>query len=326
MQNNFDSYVAMLSLEIKEKFSRRYALYRFNKDFYNFIQENLFPLELEPLKKGPIKNICTKNENFDVLLLAHYDTPPQMPFSDKSNQYLEKFGHGYIYNLKMIVRLMGCLLSIPLILMFFLLNFANVTIEYIIASFLLVFFTEMTLYFWLKPNTNNMNDNSSGVIAILAIIKKISDIDKKLLKSIKVVFTDFEEIGLFGARKLKKELKNNLDSKLIINFDGVGIGTHIYVQPLNSFKQSRNTLVKDYLSEYQIIEDKIKASSDYDIFKEYNSLGITFLNKASKDKCYYVPNYHTPQDTKLDLEQIEDFSARMARFLVDHINKRKSNN
>lgn len=325
MKKNSESYVAKISREIKEKFSQRYALYRFNNNFYNFVQENLFPLELEPIKKGPVKNICTKNDTFDVLLLAHYDTPPQMPFPRLSNCILRKFGHGYSYDI-----IFGIAIASFIVLIYFFISntfsHSDFIKDYPKISFLAIIAIQFILYLLLTPNKNNMNDNSSGVIATLAIIKKISDIDKELLKSIKVVFTDFEELGLFGARKLKKDLKNNLDNKLIINFDGVGIGTHIYVQPLNSFNQSRNTLVKDYLSEYQIIKDKIRATSDYDIFKEYHSLGITFLNKASKEMCYYVPNYHTPQDTKLDIEQIEDFSAKMAQFLVDHINKRKSNN
>lgn len=260
--------------------------------------------------------------------MAHYDTPSKLP-SFLSNLY-KKYGLKYIaQKIRILLAIFViCFLalkySLPILphWIFPLLFYLGIAI-----TFFCICLTIYILFLMLfSPNKINMNDNSSGVIAVLTIAKIIADKDKEMLKHIKIVFTDFEEYGLLGALILRIKLmfRRNLKEILIVNFDGVGQGSKLYLQ--SSEEDIRNRLVVNYLHEYNIIKEKAGAATDYDMLIGCNRIGISVLEKATKkDGQYYMPNIHTAHDTEIDQEQVAMISKDMARFVSDYIKSKRKN-
>ncbi|SCM82923.1 conserved hypothetical protein [uncultured Sporomusa sp.] len=314
MEDN-STYVNALANEIREKYPKRYSLHGHKEEFYQLIKkevENL-DLEIEVRPRDFIQNICTQNDDFDILLMAHYDTAPKLPLSRFINSIYEKVGVGnwrtYIGYFLYYVIIIGLNVSV-----LWLLNswFSHVWFFIYIVGFI--------IFFFLRANPNNMNDNSSGVIAVLTIAKILCSSDKNIMKHIKIVLTDFEEWGKHGAKKLRRELlTKGLENRLIINFDGVGNGTFLNLVPISKDNLLRKYLLDNYPGKYRVIEEKVIAGSDYDVFKAYNAIGINFLEMAQIQGKYYMPNIHTSRDIEINEKQLAEFTNDVAQFLISYI-------
>lgn len=81
-----------------------------------------------------------------------------------------------------------------------------------------------------KAAAPGANDNASGVTTLLYLINYLAQL--KLPETVRVVFFDFEELGLLGSKafveKYKKELKNNSEFRGFINVEMLGHDTKIF--------------------------------------------------------------------------------------------------
>lgn len=315
------SYIIGLTDKIRES-PKRYSLYGHSEEFYQFIKDKIekLGLELEVRPTGLVQNICTKNDDFDVLLMAHYDTPPRMSLSWISSYFVKKLGLGIAYWIVAGTCISIFLSVTSLLLQNIMANHIRFINEYPMFSVLLFWLIQFIFFFVLMPNTNNMNDNSSGVIAVLTIAKILHATDQNMTKHIKIVLTDCEELGKWGAKNLRKQLlKKGLENRLIINFDGVGNGDFLNLVPIGKDNLLRKHLLDKCSGKYRIITEKVKAGSDYDVFKDYNSIGINFLEPAKIKGKYYMPFIHTPRDTTINGDQLAEFTNDVAQFLIGYV-------
>ncbi|MCL4539180.1 MAG: M28 family metallopeptidase [Bacteroidetes bacterium] len=84
----------------------------------------------------------------------------------------------------------------------------------------------VSIFQMLIPNSHTMNDNASGVIALLLIGRRLS-LDPVLRRRIKLVFTDNEERMLAGSFALKRNWRRNgfdYRNRRIISVDSIGRG------------------------------------------------------------------------------------------------------
>ena len=77
-------------------------------------------------------------------------------------------------------------------------------------------------------NKHNANDNTSGVLTLLYIMKKLPP---NMRNKVCFVFFDNEEKGLLGSKAMNKKYKDLFLAKLVINFDCVGNGKELQRSP-----------------------------------------------------------------------------------------------
>lgn len=276
-------------------------------------------IKYKNIKKCNVNNIySTEPLDYKVILMAHYDTPGNFLFS--LPLLIKLCGAGVVsflcYSVILLIILMGACSAIS--------SYWNLDISYIgflLSGVLLI----DVLYFLVIPNKHNANDNTSGVITVLAIAKYISKHRSDLASRIKIVLTDKEEKGLFGAQVLRKKLGSSVDNKLILNFDGVGNGSHLNLQ-YNTKKidsdviQSLYNHLEPVVDSSKIVTGKI-GGSDYDIFKKEACFGFVFVKPSIFPFGYYIPNMHTNKDTYINEEHLAKFGLQISKFIIEYIDK-----
>ena len=142
----------------------------------------------------PNRLLATRCANPAVIFLAHYDTPMMMPFWIAPVYRL--FGH--TRQVASTLFLVLCIWLFPFLLallphspffqwIYLLLGLA------LAASFIAMLF----------PNPSNREDNTSGVIGLLALADRVKD-QPQLKERVQFVFLDNEEWGLLGSSGLKQ--------------------------------------------------------------------------------------------------------------------------
>lgn len=276
--------------------------------FIEYLKTELRDYKVRVEEGGPFKSrniIIGDLVNSKIVLSAHYDTAPMLPFPNFTTPK-----NIFIY-LLFNIFLIACLLIIDVIVAFFVLLLTkDMNITKIVSYFVLFF-----LFAWLfigKANKHTMNDNTSGVITLIEALH-----DEQIRNQVCLVFFDHEETGLFGsaffARKHKKELKD----KLLFNFDCVGDGDTIMLVLNKKARIKKSEITATFLAE----DDKqffiTSASttiypSDQLNFKK--SVGVAALKK----NClfgYYINRIHTNKDVILEERNIDMILKGIKRYL-----------
>lgn len=273
-----------------------------------------------------IRNIyinCSDITNCDVLLMAHYDTPksifPLIPYFSK------KFG-----------MFAGTLIFSGVLAIF---EWGLWILDQLISNNLFLFLTFNILFLYIvlsskKNNPQNTNDNSSGVIAALAISQYIMQEKSELIDRIGIILTDKEESGLIGSGAVIKLLKmaRKKDSKyqpLILNFDSVGVPRFLYLE------QGKHVCIKKNLknkldSQLSCFENTGKFSplgvmSDLYFLKKEKCFGFIFLQKSECMDSYYLANVHTAQDTYIDDIHLAHFCKKISNFIIGYLENPNQN-
>lgn len=248
-----------------------------------------------------------------VLLTAHYDTCARMILPN------------FITPKNMVVYLgYSLLICVPFFLVIAGLNWL---LHQFTDSFAITywgsFLPGMALILWTfmggKPNVNNFNDNTSGVVTVLELYEAMTPEQRQ---QVAVVLFDNEENGLLGsgwfARKHKKE---GLKEKLVLNYDCVSDGDHIMlVQNKAAKKQYGDALAAAFPARegktvYLETDSSAFYPSDQKNFPV--NVGVAALKKK-KFLGLYMDKIHTPKDTVFDRANIE-FLCAGTLDLLNHI-------
>lgn len=234
-------------------------------------------------------------ENSQVVLGAHYDTAPVLPFPN------------FLAPKNMVAYLIYCLLLCALF-MGIVFVFGNIISIFTNSVLLITILNEMLLFgiiVWMligKANQHTANDNTSGVITLIEALK-----DESLKDKVCCVFFDHEESGLFGSSLFNKMHRNLMKNKLLINFDCVSDGDTIMVIYSKSMKKNISKLKERFVSKdnKEVLitpASKTLYPSDQMSFKHY--LGVAAFKK-NKWIGYYMDRIHTSKDTIFDEKNIE---------------------
>ncbi|MCL2502031.1 MAG: M28 family peptidase, partial [Bacteroidales bacterium] len=174
-------------LEIQRRFFRKEK-----NQFLHAVEEKLteYGYEWERKSFGKIVksvNLETKCDRPEFIFIAHYDTGAIVPFW---LSWLSKLlGVNSIASTAAIVILMLIL--------------SKTSAYWHVISYLYIIFRVSFLSF-LIPNKKNLDDNTSGVIALLELAKRCKE---NGINRAKFIFVDNEEWGLFGSRAHAKYFK-----------------------------------------------------------------------------------------------------------------------
>ncbi len=242
-------------------------------------------------------NLETENDDADIILGAHYDTPTILPFFF---EYLFKiFGHT-----RQFFMIFGLFLLYA--------GFKFIASEFPDYNWL---FTTIKYLFWLSfitiliPNPNNRNDNTSGVVTLLAVAEKLSHYEH-LKKRVKFVFFDNEELGLLGsfmqAKKWKKQ-QFPAKTKKFITVGCVGRGevpVIIYHKKDTLAKNLHEIFIKKS-QKARIIRLPFYPLSDNYILGSSGAVNISWMDKTVIPGGYYIRNIHSPKDKDVDYNKLE---------------------
>jgi len=168
-----------------------------------------------------------KNHNFiageldgaRLIYTAHYDTPPRMIFP--ANTLFPKSALlTFLLQLIMIVvpmALAGWLAGLVL-------SALGVSEFWQFELRMLAALLAMVLLFFAFPNKHNVNDNTSGVAAVLETALTLPEDQRK---GIAFVLFDNEELGLLGSMGFAKKYRKEIRNATVVNLDCVGVGDEI---------------------------------------------------------------------------------------------------
>lgn len=244
----------------------------------------------------------TTSEQPEYIIMAHYDTPTMIPF------WIEP-----------LVRVIGhtrpVFLSLSLIFIILLFSLLPGIITGLIAFLLLA-----SLLLFFVPNPKNYNDNTSGVLGLLYLAKRIGT-DKNLMGKIKLVLVDNEEMILTGSSFLREHwIENGFDYKesQIISLDCIGWGT-IPVIVRNGYSPLADDLEAIFKAKdenTQLVNmGGIPINDNYN-FRDAGAVLVTFMNPTVLWKGgYYIKNIHSPLDNDIDLPKIDWVTDRVMEQL-----------
>ena len=174
--------------------------------------------------------------------------------------------------------------------------------------------------------TPGANDNASGVVAMLALMDKMSE-PESLTPGVMFVATGAEEVGTAGMIEFLKKNGDKVADSLIVNLDNIGTGHVCYIDCEGMLLGHRSSEVLLWLS------GKVAQGKKYPVWRaSYRLLstdatpalarGYAAMSVMAFDDAGGLPNWHWATDTvdKIEMENIEvvrGFLWNLARRIVD---------
>ncbi len=304
-------YISSLAAHISTNFPARYTSKQ-KQAFRAFLLQELahHGWEAEVVTGGQLlksHNVVTKNPDADVLLLAHYDTIGRDLLGGLLSRVV---GHGLWAQMST-----GVIIGLVLVGLGEL--FHKALAPYLPLPVLLALQLLLPVIVFLPlfiPNKHCLNDNTSGVIALLNIARALNDYPN-LRRRVRLALVDLEEVGLVGSRHLRQYLcKQGVDlhDMMIINFDCVGWGQVPVVCPAGKASKARQLWAHLRASRLEVAFNKMP--SDHMSFRREGVTAVIFGNPALIGKGFYIPNVHSARDIHLDPQNIAWLTESIVSF------------
>ncbi len=236
--------------------------------------------------------LMTVCERPKIIFLAHYDTPTIMPFW--FSFLFRLFGHTR--------QIIASIFLLGFLFLFSLLPALNALNSPLLSGlfFLVQLILSLSLFSLLIPNPHNHEDNTSGIIGLMALADWLQD-KPALQAQVQFVFLDNEEWGLLGSSGLRSIWdKTNYPYKQasLINLDCISRGQKpLLVYHRNDQLASRVLpFLQPHLPNIKMIDMGIVPLSDNYTFKDSGAVDITYTDPALIPGGYHVPQIHVPSD------------------------------
>ena len=247
-------------------------------------------------------------ENAHYLVTAHYDTPAWLPFPNfhmPCNLPVFLFQQiGLRIAIILIAAIIGAVSGVA-------------WGEWAVAPVsVLVFFGIIGLMIAGPANQKNANDNTSGVVTLLEILRTMPENQRD---KVCFILFDLEECGLIGAASYRKAHRSATDRQIVLNLDCVGDGDHLLMFPTKALKNNRKKLTSLYKAcgyfgkKSLVVHEKGFGIYPSDQLVYPYGVGICALNKNKRG--YYVGKIHTAKDTVLEETNVNILRAALTTFI-----------
>lgn len=244
-----------------------------------------------------------------VLFTAHYDTPANMVLPNLIIPRNLPLFFGY----QLLIILLLFLLCGTLAFGVFRLTGSG-------TPALIVFFISyyaLLLGMIMGPaNPHNVNDNTSGVAAVLRLMETLPAEERALAA---FVLFDDEEKGRLGSKAFAVRHPQIKKATLVFNMDCVGVGDHLliigknYARPLPDYALLRQSFVpEDGITPHFYPSTGSTMNSDHRAFRR--GVGCAACKRRPL-VGFYTPHIHTGRDTEASERNIE-YLARSLRGFV----------
>jgi hypothetical protein len=259
--------------------------------------------------------LLTECENPKVIFTAHYDTPTIMPFW--VSPFFKVLGHTRQISGGI---LLVFILYAPLILSPFLVRDMPGLLVAINFFYLLL---ALSLFTILIPNPHNREDNTSGVIGLLALADWLQD-KPDLRKQVQLVFLDNEELGLLGSNALKNHWEKNnypYQKAAVINLDCVTRGRIplIVHHGNDTIAKSLLPYLQKHLPEITLFGLPYLPLSDNYTFRKTGAIDISYADRSLIPGGYYIPKIHVPADNDFSAERLLPLINALTDYLSENV-------
>lgn len=277
--------------------------------FTAFLQKHIPQLQVQ--KSGIIKcrNLVVGDPaTAKVILGAHYDTCPQLPFPN------------FITPKKpLLCILYGILMVLPYLIVILLLKRV---LDLLDLGFWPQYCISLSAYAGLlllmmsgPANPNTANDNTSGVITLLEIYQALTPAQKR---DVCFVLFDNEEKGLLGSAQFRKKYRKEIKDTLMVNFDCVSDGDHFLVGISKAANQKYGDAVAQSFpctEAKQVLIENLKK-----VYYPSDQAGFPVAMAVASLKCkkpfgYYMDRIHTKRDTVFEEANIEYLKAHTMQLI-----------
>ena len=168
-------------------------------------------------------------------------------------------------------------------------------------------------------NKHNANDNTSGVLTLLCIMKRLPP---NIRNKVCFVFFDNEEKGLLGSIFFAQK-HHHSQKRLLINFDCVGDGDNVLLVSKKSARESKifPLLTKSFEKSVKHRDIKLLFKKAFPLRLPSDQMcfdkGIAVATLKKKWFARYCARIHTRFDTKCDMDNIEYLSDAIIKFLKE---------
>ena len=256
-------------------------------------------------------------ETAEVTFTAHFDTPACM------------FVPNFITPRNVLVYILYQLLIVPILLipgaltgalMGHILRVLTDNAELAssvggLAGFIMVYVTLGIMMFG-PANKNNVNDNTSGVAAVMELMQRIPA--EQRAKTAFILF-DNEEKGMLGSSAYASSHKEVKKEKLIINMDCVGDGEHVLffankkTRSLESFPKLEDAMQSAQGRDFMMNKlENCVYPSDQSQFK--HGIAVCACNKMPVIG-YYCDKIHTKKDTVCEQVNLDFLAQGLSDFV-----------
>lgn len=277
--------------------------------FVQTAQEMGYAAQVETVKEH--HNVVIGDpETAQAIFVAHYDTPAASFMPNLMTPRNIPFFFFYQILLVCVLVLAAVAVGVPVGLLT-----GDEQVGYLVGYALYMGLLFMMLFG--PANKHNVNDNTSGVAAILETMARIPEADRS--KAAFILF-DNEEKGCIGSKVYAKAHPAVKQSGFIVNLDCVGDGEHIL---LLGGKQARGA------AQYAALVDGMTAQQGRELHvfplekSVYNSDQKNFKVSSAVCACkqrkglgFYCDKIHTGRDTVCEQANLDFLADGLAAFIV----------
>lgn len=165
-------------------------------------------------------------------------------------------------------------------------------------------------------NKNNVNDNTSGVAAVLETMARIPESDRS--KAAFILF-DNEEKGLLGSKAYAKAHPAVKDNGFVVNLDCVGDGGHILLISSEKAREaaaySALTQGMESASGRELHTFTLETSAGSSDHKSFKTSSVIYACNEKKGIGFYCDKIHTSKDTVCDQANLDFIAEGLSSFV-----------
>ncbi len=255
--------------------------------------------------------LVTKCDTPQVIFMAHYDTPTRLPFW--VSWVYQLFGHTR--------QVAG---TIFLLAVLFLPDFLQPLLPALDPLFDLVRFVLLVSFLVLLiPNPRNREDNTSGVIGLLALAEWLRD-RPEIREQVQLALLDNEEWGLLGSTGLRKIWNaggHPYGDARIINLDCISRGSIPLLVHHGDDRLARRLLpfLQAHFPPARPFDMGPVPLSDNYTFRDLAAVDISLAEPATLPGGFFIPRIHTPRDDDFNPARTGAVVAALANFLESEL-------
>ncbi len=250
-------------------------------------------------------------EKAEVLITAHYDTPPVLPIPNVVTPLnvpmFLLYQVGVVLGMFALIAAVGALLGL-----------LTKNGEIAAAAARLCCLGVFALMMFGPANPHNANDNTSGVAAVLATLEKLEPAQRE---KVAFVLFDNEEKGMLGSAAFARKHPALRKNALTLNLDCVGDGEHILLLGHKRARERAEWPLLEAAMEAQTGRELVIAPMEKGVYPSDQAnfhLGAAFCAcKKKRFVGYYCDKIHTKHDTICEQANLDYLSNGLADFVRD---------
>lgn len=281
----------------------------FREDVQHYAAGLGYDVHLEKTGLNGKNIVIGKSKTAKYLITAHYDTCARLPFPNFITPCNLGLYLGYQLLIVVIMIVFMALFTAAASLVC-----GNPSVTFWMSYLVLLAFLYLLIFG--PANKHNSNDNTSGVVSVLAIAESLPE---NLRDQVCFVLFDFEEAGLIGSYSYRSKHKEEIKNQIILNLDCVGDGDEIYCFPTNKLRkdETKMSFLRRMSGSFgqKSVTIREKGFSFYPSDQANFPYGVGICALHRHKSCLYMSRIHTNRDTVLEEENVNI----LCRCLIDMI-------